>query len=173
MVASIRCQSVNCCFLWGTARTGTNLVCHVLEQADGVECHNEDSEAAFVKCFLKDNSVLMALVETCPKPAIFFKSFNDTPRARTVMNFFTEARAVYTLRQPDECIASFVQEFGSMGFQEWQKRLTEGAGGRSGRLLTMVSADRELYEYTRLTAANAVEMMDRYGRTPHNVAAVY
>jgi hypothetical protein len=161
------------CFLWGIARTGTNLVCWALEKADGIQCFNENRDEAFTDYFLRANPVLARLVEGCPTGRIFFKSFNDTPRADAVMDFFPTARAIYTIRRPDHAIYSFDREFGDMGFVEWQRRFGDAAAGRPGRLLEMAGRSPALHELIRRTSAEAVRMLDRYGRTHQNVAALY
>ena len=172
-LTSTRIGSALPCFLWGTARTGTNLICWALEKADGIQCFNEDRPEAFQNYFLRSNVELAQLIESCPQGKIFFKAHADTPRAQVVMDFFPNARAIYTIRQPDHAIASFGREFGDMGFEVWQRWFSEAAAGKPGPVLDLTASSRDLYDHVRRSAADAAEMLERYGRTHRNVAALY
>jgi hypothetical protein len=160
------------CFLWGSARSGTNLICWTLEQSPLIECYNEDNENAFDNYFLRPNDVLTSLVSRSTRPQIFFKSFSDTPRAAELMGFFDRAKALYAVRNPIDTIASFAQAFGDL-VHIWEARFEDAAAGRPGALLRLGASSRERYRLIRSSAQAAVARLQRYGATPHNIAAVY
>lgn len=159
-------------FLWGAARSGTNLVCWNLELSSDIECFNEDNPAAFQGFFLKSNDTLSELLLKRSKSKVFFKCFSDTPRARDLMSYFRASRAVYLVRNPTDTIASFVQAF-DRDCHIWKHRFACAARGDVGPLLALAGSNRDLHDRIQATAAEAISRLRRHGSTLHNIAAAY
>ncbi len=161
------------CFLWGAARSGTNVITRNLARSTGVACFNEDDPRAFDNFFLLDGVILDELVVNSRAKAVFFKSFNDTPRAREVMARFPTARAIYAIRAPEDTIASFASTWREDGGVLWANRLIEASLGRPGMLTRLGASDPGIARAIRDAATEAVALLRSFDRTDGNVAALY
>ncbi len=161
------------CFLWGAARSGTNVITDHLARSPDIECCNEDDPRAFDNFFLFDPTILEGLIARSHAKAVFFKSFNDTPRAPEVMARFPSARAIYTIRRPEDTIDSFAAAWGEWGRVLWANRLTEAALGRPGMLTRLGASDPAIARAIRDSAAEVVRLLDSVERTDANTAALY
>lgn len=159
------------CFLWSTARSGTNIVTAALANSPDICCYNEDDPKAFEIFLLRDDDTIKAILQEANTPAVFFKSFGDTPRASHLMDLFPDARAVYLLRRPVETIASFVQEFGDMGREAWSTVFRSHVDGHPIHSFRHGGADRQKIAETRALSAQMQSLLDEFGATAHNVAA--
>lgn len=159
-------------FLWGAARSGTNLINRTLAQSDEFTCYNEDDSRAFRGFLLHSNVVLNTLLFESATPRVFFKSFADTPRAPDVMRFFPTAKALYAIRSPLDTIASFVEEFGETG-RIWHGWFLQASEGEDSLLLRLGSCDRVLYNEIRDSAGIASRRLYAHGASLPNIAACY
>jgi len=160
-------------FLFGAARSGTNALTWTLQESDQIVVKNEDSADCFDNFALKDRSVIEAILhEAAPKP-VFFKCFHDTPRARYLLENFSDSRAVYSIRQPRDCIGSFINEFGQAGVDVWLDRFEVAARDRKGLLLHISRDDPISTEIAVERAEFVLNELSIAGITPPNVAACY
>jgi hypothetical protein len=146
------------CFLWSTARSGTNIVTAALVNSPDITCYNENDPKAFEIFLLRDDDTIARILREASTPNVFFKCFGDTPRAPHLMSLFPDARAIYLLREPQDTIASFVQEFGDhMGRLAWSTVFRSHGQGAPIHSFRNGGADAGL--------------LNRYGDTAHNVGA--
>lgn len=165
-------QRARPCFLWSTARSGTNIVTAALVNSPDITCYNEDDPKAFEIFLLRDDATVQKILSEATTPNVFFKSFGDTPRAQHLMDLFPDARAVYLLREPKDTIASFVQEFGErMGRLAWSTVFRSHGQGKPIHSFRNGGADADKEALARAMSAEMVGLLDRYGDTAHNVAA--
>lgn len=158
-------------FLWGAARSGTNIVTWTLEKAPDVVCYNEDHPAAFENFFLRDDATVAKVIAECPGRVAFLKAFNDTPRAIHVMRKFPTARAVYIVRKPADTIASWVGEFSEQGTANWINAWTWQAAGGRIPFLKDDEHDPDSVAFMRSLSRDMLTLMGEYGTTWHNVGA--
>lgn len=160
-------------FLFGAARSGTNAITWALESSDHISVKNEDSADSFDQFLLKDKSAIEAVLKaSAPKPA-FFKCFHDTPRARYLLGEYLNSRAIYAVRQPSDCIGSFVNEFGQAGADIWMKRFVSAARDRRGRLLYVCRDDPAAADVAVDKAKFILDVLSEFGASPDNIAACY
>jgi hypothetical protein len=160
-------------FLFGAARSGTNAITWALEGSDHISVKNEDSPDCFDQFVLKDTCAIKAVLkESAPKP-VFFKSFHDTPRARSLFQLYPDARAIYSIRQPGDCIGSFVNEFGKAGADLWVERFRLAAKERGGLLLHVCRDDPVAAEIAVDRARFVLNELDSSGASISNTAACY
>lgn len=160
------------CFLWGAARSGTNLINRILAQSNEFTCYNEDDSRAFHRFLLRNNAVLNSLILESTTRSVFFKSFADTPRGPDVMGFFPTARALYAIRNPLDTIASFVEAFGETS-RIWHGWFLQAAAGEDSLLLRLGCCDRVLYNEIRESADLACRRLRTHGSSLPNIAACY
>ena len=160
-------------FLFGAARSGTNALTWALEQSDKIIVKNEDSSDCFERFALKENPIIDAILEGAESKSIFFKCFHDTPRARQLLEYYPGSRAVYLLRQPRDCIGSFVNEFGEAGANSWITHFTLAAEERRGLLLHVCRDDPIAAEIAVDNAKLMLSELSVAGITVPNVAACY
>ena len=159
------------CFLWSTARSGTNIVTAALSKLPDVSTFNEDDPRAFETFLLRDDTTIQSIVAGATTPVVFFKSFGDTPRAPHLMSLFPDARAIYLLREPVDVIASFVQEFGEMTQEAWCTVFRSHREGKPIHSFRHGGADTQKLSETREMSSQMLSLLDTYGITSHNVAA--
>lgn len=160
-------------FLFGAARSGTNAIAWALERSPEISVKNEDNSDYFDHFLLKSNShIESALISSAPK-SVFFKCFHDTPRAGYLFEKFPDSRAIYAIRQPSDCIGSFVNEFGQAGADLWMERLVSAAKERSGMLLHICRDDPAAAEIAIDRATFLLEELIKFGPSPANIAACY
>lgn len=160
-------------FLFGAARSGTNAITWALQESDQIVVKNEDSADCFDQFTLKDKFVIDAILkESAPKP-VFFKSFHDTPRARQLLEHYPNSRAIYSIRQPRDCIGSFVNEFGKTGTDLWIQRFSLAAEERRGLLLHICRDDPAAAEIAVDRAKFVLDELERSDFSIPNVAACY
>jgi len=160
-------------FLFGAARSGTNALTWALQASDQIVIKNEDSIDCFDQFTLKDDFAIEAVLrEAAPKP-VFFKSFHDTPRAKLLLGLHPGSRAIYSIRQPSDCIGSFVNEFGKAGAELWFERFTSAADERRGLLLHVCRGDLAAAELAVDRAKFVLYELDKSGVSIPNVAACY
>jgi len=160
-------------FLFGAARSGTNALTWALETSDQISVRNEDSPDCFDQFVLRDKIDIDAvLAKSAPKP-VFFKSFHDTPRARCLLESYPGSRAVYLIRQPGDCIGSFVNEFGEAGARVWLQRFSSAAKERGGILLRMCRGDTIATEIAINKAQLMLEEIAISGASVANIGACY
>lgn len=160
-------------FLFGAARSGTNAITWALEKSPDIAVKNEDNTEYFDHFLLKSNPhIESALTSSAPKP-VLFKCFHDTPRARYLFENFPDSRAIYAIRQPSDCIGSFVNEFGQAGADLWMERFVSAAKGRSGMLLHICRDDPAAAEIAIDRAAFLLDELVKFGPSSENIAACY
>ncbi len=158
-------------FLFGAARSGTNALTWALERSGTLSVFNENDDRCFVQFLLMDEPILDNLIETSEVIPCFFKSFHDTPRAQLLINRY-DAKAIYSVRSPLDCIGSFVNEFGSAGASLWVRRFEQAASG-CGFALQMCRGDRVAREISSQKATFVLNLLSKAGYTTENVAAGY
>lgn len=160
-------------FLFGAARSGTNAITWALQASDQIVVKNEDCTDCFDQFTLKDKFAIQSiLMEAAPKP-VFFKSFHDTPRARRLLEHYPASRAIYSIRQPRDCIGSFVNEFGEAGANVWIERFTLAANERRGLLLHICRDDPTAAEIAVDRAKFVLDELKRSDFSIPNIAACY
>lgn len=165
-------QRARPCFLWSTARSGTNIVTAALVNSPDITCYNENDPKAFEIFLLRDDDTIAKILREASTPNVFFKCFGDTPRAPHLMTLFPDARAIYLLREPQDTIASFVQEFGDhMGRLAWSTVFRSHGQGAPIHSFRNGGADAEKESLARAMSAEMVGLLNRYGDTAHNVGA--
>lgn len=160
-------------FLFGAARSGTNALTWALEKSDQISVRNEDSPDCFDQFALRDKVYIDAVLSNSAPDPVFFKSFHDTPRARYLLESYPGSRAVYMIRQPADCIGSFVNEFGNAGALVWLERFSSAANERGGMLLHMCRDDPVATEIAINQARLMLEEISVCEASTANVAACY
>lgn len=160
-------------FLFGAARSGTNALTWALEKSGELAVFNEDNPKCFVQFMLMDRPILDAVLRSAGAGKVFFKSFHDTPRARVLFEHYPEARAVYSIRNPLDCIGSFVQAFGESGAMVWLGRFEHAATDHCGFALQMCRGDAAAFSIAIDRARYVLDLLRQTGASPANIAAGY
>jgi len=89
------------------------------------------------------------------------------------MDKFPAAKAIYAVREPHDCIASFTREFGDYGRVLWINRLKEAAQGELGRLLSLSYGSTEQAKLISDLAQETFTIFSLHDPTTPNLAAAY
>lgn len=158
-------------FLFGAARSGTNALTWALEKNGALSVFNENDDRCFIQFLLMDETILDSLISQREGKICFFKCFHDTPRAQVLLNRY-EAKAVYSIRSPRDCIGSFVHAWGEVGANLWLKRFEEASHGY-GFALQMCRGDRGSWNVAVERAQFVLNLLSEASRTPANIAGCY
>jgi hypothetical protein len=98
-------------FLVGSGRSGTNMLTKALAKSWQVDLYNEDNPAAFKNWFLRDFSVIEALIEHNYANLILFKPLKDTYRTPVLLSNFPDAKFIFIFRHYNDVINSAYKKF--------------------------------------------------------------
>jgi len=97
-------------FLVGCNRSGTNMLVFGLGNSPYVELRNEDDAESFEEWYLRDLSVLRAIVDRSPASIVLFKPILETSRTRALLDEFPSSRALFAFRHYDDVANSLVSK---------------------------------------------------------------
>jgi len=160
-------------FLWGAARSGTNAITNHLKLSPDVTSFNEDNPAAFDSFCLRPDVVIEDLVRAAKTRVVYFKAFNDTLRADLAMARFPGSKGIYAIRKPQDCIASFMREFGEFGRLNWIDALSQSANGEFDMLSVARATGALRQRAVARISERSLALLSAYGPSLPNVAAAY
>lgn len=159
--------------MFGAARSGTNAATWALTASGQIAVRNEDSRDCFYQFTLREKISIDAVLKACSPKPVFFKCFHDTPRAQLLFQEYPNSRAIYSIRQPRDCIGSFVNEFGKAGAEIWMERFVAAAKERCGMLLHVCRDDPAATEIAVDQAKFVLDELEQCEASPSNIAACY
>lgn len=160
-------------FIFGAARSGTTATLNHLRLSPDVTCLDENDPRAFDRFHLRPNSIIQELTAAPETSVLLFKAFNDTPRADLIMNAHLGSKAIYIIREPRACIASFVREFGDAGRISWINRLKEASRAEAGTLILLAHDSEDRRRTITQIATKTLSLLSGHNLTAFNVAAAY
>ena len=98
-------------FLVGAGRSGTSMIVRRLARSWRVEFYNENNPAAFDYYRLRSTDVVHSLIDDSLAPIVLFKPIKDTPRTRSLLSKFPDARVIFTFRHFDDVVNSDRRKF--------------------------------------------------------------
>lgn len=98
-------------FIFGSQRSGTNMLIGVIERCTYTECYRENDDEAFDDYRLKDIQTVRHLVDRSYARSVVFKPICDSQNARSLLNDFPDAKAVWMYRCYQDCVNSALRQF--------------------------------------------------------------
>jgi hypothetical protein len=116
-------SKVECIFIAGMQRSGTNLVMDILERSLDTDIYHERDQRAFDNYEMRDRAVIHDLVDFSKADYFVIKALCESQYLRSLLDEFEPAKALWVVRNFEDAVNSMVISFS--GFTKRIKMIAE------------------------------------------------
>jgi Sulfotransferase domain len=98
-------------FIFGEMRSGTNMLTDCLDRTMRTAIFNETDSEAFDSYVLRDNQVIVNLVNRSKATHVVFKSLADSGRAIELLELFPSSKALWLFRNYEDVVNSALRKW--------------------------------------------------------------
>lgn len=104
-------ESARPAFVFGSQRSGTNMLMDVLKKHPATDCYDETDSEAFDNYVLRDTKVVDRLVSDSRARLAVFKAITSSQHAANLLKRFSSGKAVWIYRDYNDVVNSALRRF--------------------------------------------------------------